>query len=123
MSTIEELAALPVGQDQIDRAHAYCCEDPDLLARVAEFLSHGVTRGQMVTFLEELRPANKALLRKRQALGFCRSVGIENPSNIELLLAQRNAILHEELSEVRKKFYEERRGWRQHCDSYHRWND
>lgn len=103
MLSPNELSALPAGQDQIDRANAYCDGDPELLGRVAKFVSQGVTRGQMVTFLEELRPANEALRRKRKALGLCRSLGIENPTNTELLLADRNSILEEELSELRRQ--------------------
>lgn len=103
MPTLDELAAKPAGQDQIERANAYCEGDPELLRKVSEFVSKGGTRGQMVTFLEELRPANESLRRKRKALAICRSLGIETPTNTELLLADRNAILETELDELRKQ--------------------
>lgn len=103
MSILDVLASKPAGKDQIERANAYCEGDPELLGRVAEFLSKGATRGQMVTFLEELRPGCEALRRNRKALGICRSLGIEKPTNTELLLAYRNAILEDELSVLRRQ--------------------
>ena len=103
MPTIEELSAQPAGQDQIDRAKGYAEGDPGLLAQVTDFVAKGATRGQMVKFLEELRPASEALRRKRRALGICRSLGIVDPSNTELLLADRNAILEDELAVIRRQ--------------------
>ena len=103
MPTLEELASRPVGQDQIDRAYAYCHGDERLLAQVSEFLSRDPKRGQMVKFLEELRAGTIAIKRQLRAREICQSLGISEPSNTELLIADRNALLEDELTELRRQ--------------------
>lgn len=53
--TLEQLAAQPAGNDQVERATAYCRGDSEKLARLARLLESKPTRGQMVELLEQLR--------------------------------------------------------------------
>lgn len=53
--TCQELAEQPAGDDQIQRAKAYCSGNSVLLARVASVMESGPNRGRMVELLEELR--------------------------------------------------------------------
>lgn len=93
MSSLEELAAQPAGQDQIDRAKAYCSVDSALENQLAAFIETKPTRGQMVQFLEQLGFQFQRAANRKNALAVCESLGIENPTNSELLLAHKTNVL------------------------------
>ncbi len=97
MPSLEELASKAAGQDQIDRAKVYCAGDGELEAQLAAFIETKPTRGQMVIFLEQLGFQFQRAANRRNALAICESLGIENPTNSELLLAHKTVVLSDAL--------------------------
>jgi hypothetical protein len=95
MPSLEELASLPAGQDQIDRAKVYCAGDSALEGQLAEFIEAKPTRGQMVQFLEQLASRFQESKNKDKALAVCATLGIEKPTGSGMLLALRLSVLEE----------------------------
>lgn len=102
MTDVAKLAAKPAGADQITRAREIAGSSLVLQAKLDEFLAGKPSRGEMIDFMESLKagvnendPTEDGILEKK-IMGICRSLGIENPTNTEKLLALQAGLLQEQ---------------------------
>lgn len=103
---IAELAAKPAGEDQIARARELCTSYPDLLEQFEAFIKTRPTRGQMVSYLENLKEGGSSKALESVAVSICHGLGISDPSPSERLLAIQVGLLQEQsraLNELLKK--------------------
>jgi hypothetical protein len=102
--TPAELALKPAGEDQVNRARELCSGNETLENRLLTFLEHQPNRGQMVNFMEELRQAAASIKLDLTVAGICQSLGIENPTSTEKLLALQIGLLQEQTSALQLAF-------------------
>ena len=95
-ATLKELADRPVGVDQMNRAREICGHSELLNARLDEFLKTKPTRGQMVEFMSELRETGLKEAMEANISRICKSVGIEEPTGTDKLLALQIGLLQEQ---------------------------
>ena len=98
--TPAELALKPAGEDQINRARELCDGNEMLEQRLQALLDTKPNRGQMVNFLEELRKITSSIKLDVTVAGICQSLGIENPTSTEKLLALQIGMLQEQTSSI-----------------------
>lgn len=90
------LAAQSAGMEQIDRARELCGRSPELHAKLDGFLESGPTRGQMVDFMNDLKEHGLKEVMEANILRICKSVGIEEPTGTDKLLALQIGLLQEQ---------------------------
>jgi len=95
-ANLTELASKPAGLDQIDRARELCGQSAALNAKLDTFLSGKPTRGQMVEFMNELKETGLKEAMEANILRICKSVGIEQPTGTDKLLALQIGLLQEQ---------------------------
>ncbi|WP_157659507.1 hypothetical protein [Burkholderia ubonensis] len=94
--TLVTLAANPVGMDQINRARELCGRSDELNAKLDSFLNGRPNRGQMIDFIEELKATGLKEAMEANILSICRSVGIDEPTGTDKLLAMQIGLLQEQ---------------------------
>jgi hypothetical protein len=98
MTTPQELAARPAGDDQVERAREIVEAYPNLQESLTSFVASRPTRGQMTDFLASLRAAVAGEQLKAKVETICRTAGIEQPSGAERLMAMQIGLLQEQNS-------------------------
>ncbi|WP_199028856.1 hypothetical protein [Ralstonia sp. ASV6] len=93
---LNELAAKPAGDDQIKRAREICGESEVLHAKLDAFLNENPTRGSMVEFMSELKEGGLKAEMEANILRICASVGIDQPTGTDRLLALQIGLLQEQ---------------------------
>lgn len=84
---LKRLGEMPLGQDQLDRAHELACADPEALAQIAAMVERQGTRAEMVHLLEKLRTSGEARKLDAAARALCSALGNSDPNTAEKLLA------------------------------------
>ncbi|WP_207002604.1 hypothetical protein [Trinickia mobilis] len=93
---LQELGSRPAGPEQITRAREICGKSEALNAKLDQFLGTKPTRGQMVEFMNTLKTAGRQEEMEASILRICRSVGIEEPTGTDKLLALQIGLLQEQ---------------------------
>lgn len=99
---VKELANRRAGVDQMTRARELCGRSRELNAKLDAFLGTGPTRGQMIDFMEELKTVGLKAEMEANVLRICNSVGIEEPTRTEKLLAIQIGLLQEQNEALRR---------------------
>jgi hypothetical protein len=100
-TTLQQLAAKPAGDEQVDIARRIIGDSVPLVERLAAFMASHPTRGRMNDFLADLRVAAAEEKVMAQIQAICRAAGIERPSGTELLMAMQVALLQEQNAMLR----------------------
>ncbi|MGF6605073.1 hypothetical protein P3T23_009834 [Paraburkholderia sp. GAS448] len=95
-ANLTELARKPAGLDQINRARELCGNSAALNAKLDTFLDGKPTRGQMIEFLNDLKEHGLKEAMEANILRICKSVGIEEPTGADKLLALQIGLLQEQ---------------------------
>lgn len=93
---LKMLADQPAGMEQINRARELCGLLPELHAKLDEFLDRKPTRGQMVDFMGDMKAHGLKEAMEVNILRICKSVGIEDPTGTDKLLALQIGLLQEQ---------------------------
>ena len=96
MTSVAELAALPATDEQIKRARQAAEKSPAFQAQLDVLLASDPTRGQITDFLgaANAQVDTDRIMAKLDAI--CRTVGIDQPTGSDRLMAMQIALLQEQ---------------------------
>lgn len=95
-ANFKDLAEQRVGMDQINRAREICGRSAALNTKLDAFLIGKPNRGQMVEFMTDLKTTGLQQAMEANIARICKSVGIEEPTGSDKLLALQIGLLQEQ---------------------------
>ncbi|CAN7786562.1 hypothetical protein LJR034_008704 [Caballeronia sp. LjRoot34] len=93
---LKDPAEQRAGIDQINRARELCGRPVALNAKLDAFLNGKPNRGQMVEFMNDLKTTGLQQQMDANIARICKSVGIEEPTGTDKLLALQIGLLQEQ---------------------------
>lgn len=104
-ATLDALAGQPVGMDQINRARDLCGQSTALNGELDAFLGSRPNRGQMLDFIETLKLGGLQRAMEANIARICESVGINEPTGTDKLLALQIGLLQEQNQAIARLAY------------------